>query len=71
MGLQHLRTNYPTSLVGNSVNHDQIKVRAFHDHGVVVMNLSDPALSWVDREELKRIAAKVYGPAPMPMRNRR
>ena len=71
MGLQRLRTNFPTHLSGNSVDHDRIKVRAFHDHDVVVVNLKDPALSWVDREELKRIAAKIYGPAPMPMRDRR
>jgi hypothetical protein len=71
VSVRTLKTNYPTHLLGNSVNHDQIKVRAFHDHNVVVVALNDAALSWVDREELKRIASKVYGPPPMPMRNRR
>ena len=71
MGLQHLKTNYPTQFIGNSVNHEQIKVRAFHDHGVVVVNVNDLALSWVDREELNRIASKLYGPRLTPMRCRR
>ena len=64
MSMQELQTNFPRYMLGNSVNHDQIKVRAFHDHGVVVVNIHDLALSWVDREELKRIASKIYGPPP-------
>jgi hypothetical protein len=73
MGLLSLRTNFPTHLSGNSVDHQRIKVRAFHDHDILVINLNDPALSWVDREELLRIASKKYGakPAPSQFRNRR
>jgi len=53
------------------VNHEQIKVRAFHDHDIVVIDLNDACLSWVDREELKRIANKKYGPPPLTVRPRR
>jgi len=60
----HLVSNFPTRNIGNAVDHEALKTRAFHDHAVVVMSLNDPCLSWVDREELKRIAAKKYGPAP-------
>jgi hypothetical protein len=70
MGLS-LQTNYPTRLVGNSVEHEQIKVRAFHDHSAVFVDLNDNRLSWVDREELTRIAAKLYGRKPLPLRPRR
>jgi hypothetical protein len=64
MGLGYLCTNYPTRFIGNSVDHQQIKVRAFHDHDIVVISLNDPCLSWIDREELRRIANKKYGSAP-------
>jgi hypothetical protein len=71
MGLQSLRTNYPTHLIGSHVDNDRTKVRAFHDHEILVIDINDPALSWVDREELLRIARKKYGPKPMPVVERR
>jgi hypothetical protein len=71
MGLQSLRTNYPTHLIGNHVDNERTKVLAFHDHEILVIDINDPALSWVDREELLRIARKKYGPKPMPVVARR
>lgn len=68
MGLQALRTNFPAGLIGNSVDHNRIKVRAFHDYDLIFVSLNDPALSWVDREELQRIAAKLYGPKAKRMK---
>jgi hypothetical protein len=75
MGLQSLRTNFPTHLSGKSVDHQRTKRLAFHDHDIVVIDLNDPALSWVDREELRRIANKKFGakprPNPRPLENHR
>lgn len=67
MGLPNLRTNFPTRYIGKSVDHNRIKVQAFHDHDIVVIDLNDPCLSWIDREELRRIANKKYGPKPRPL----
>ncbi|MET4238578.1 hypothetical protein [Bradyrhizobium sp. RT10b] len=67
MGLSALRTNYPTRQLGNSVDYERTKKLAFHDHDIVIIDLNDPALTWVDREELKRIANKKFGQKPRPV----
>ena len=41
--------------------YEALKRHAFEDQGIVVAKVDDPRLSWVDREELKRIGAKLYG----------
>lgn len=55
----HLRTNAPQP--GRTINYESIKASAFHQDGIVVVNLHDPRLTWVDREEAKRIGTKLYG----------
>lgn len=57
-----LRTNFPTRELGREVDYDAIKRHAFSDHGVLVVDVNDPRLSWVDREEVKRIGMKLHGP---------
>lgn len=42
-----------------------IKQRAFHEHGLVVINLNDPRLDGLDRAEAARIGTKVYGAPPV------
>lgn len=62
MGTLHsLRTNYPTREIGRETDYEAMKRNGFHDGGIVVARIDDPRLSWVDREELKRIGAKLYG----------
>jgi hypothetical protein len=70
MGLQDLRTNFPRHNIGNAVDHQRIKVRAFHDHDILVIDINDPCLSWADREYLKMVARKKFG-EPAPRRDRR
>jgi hypothetical protein len=57
----HLRSNYPTREIGRQIDTEAIKRHAFNNQGIVVAKVDDPRLSWVDREELKRIGAKLYG----------
>lgn len=41
---------------------EAIKASGFKNAGILVADLADERLSWVDREELKRIGTKLYGP---------
>jgi hypothetical protein len=56
-----MRTNFPTREIGRQVDYEALKRHAFEDQGIVVAKLDDPRLSWVDREELRRIGAKLFG----------
>jgi hypothetical protein len=56
-----LATNYPTREIGRPMDTEAIKRHAFETQGIVVAKVDDPRLSWVDREELKRIGVKLYG----------
>jgi hypothetical protein len=40
-----------------------IKRRAFHDHGILVVDVDDPALmlSWDQREILRQVGERLYG----------
>ena len=40
---------------------DRIKQRAFHDQGMLVVNVNDPNLTWDQRELLNQIGEKFYG----------
>lgn len=55
----YLRTN--SLKPGIPMDCEAIKASGFRNAGILVADLSDPRLSWVDREELKRIGAKLYG----------
>ncbi len=47
--------------VPNARDSEHVKRMAFHDHGIAVIAIDDPNLSWVDKAELTRIAEKIYG----------
>ena len=61
--MMHLATNYPTREIGRQIDIEAIKRHAFNNQGIVVAKVDDPRLSWLDREELKRIGSKLYGEA--------
>lgn len=56
-----MRTNYPTREIGRPIDTEAIKRSAFEHQGIVVAKVDDPRLDWVDKAELKRIGAKLYG----------
>lgn len=57
-----MRTNYPTREIGRPMDTESIKRNAFHDQQIAVIDLKSPNLSWVDKAEVERVAAKIYGP---------
>lgn len=57
-----MRTNYPTREIGRPMDTEAIKRNAYHDQQIAVIDLKHPKLSWVDREEIERVASKIYGP---------
>jgi hypothetical protein len=59
--MMRLSTNYPTREIGRQIDTEAIKRHAFNNQGIVVAKVDDPRLSWIDREELRRIGAKLYG----------
>ena len=56
----YLRTN--SLKPGVPMDCEAIKASGFKNAGILVADLNDSRLSWVDREELKRIGTKLYGP---------
>ena len=56
----HLRTNAPQP--GRPIDNEAIKASGFRNARILVVDLDDVRLSWIDRAELERIGAKMYGP---------
>lgn len=53
-----LQTNAPKP--GIPIDCEALKASGFKNAGILIVNLDDPRLSWVDVAELKRIGNKVY-----------
>ncbi|MDB5552831.1 MAG: hypothetical protein JWL86_2815 [Rhizobium sp.] len=56
--MRHLRTNAPQP--GRPMDPEAMKASGFKNAGILIVNLDDPRLSWVDVAELRRIGKKVY-----------
>lgn len=41
---------------------EEVKKRAWREYGMLVVNVDHPNLKWDDREMLKQVGAKLYGP---------
>lgn len=53
---------YPSPLKGPSrMDCDAIKTNAFHDQGILVVDLDNKNLPWQERELLKAIGERLYG----------
>lgn len=57
-----MRTNYNTRQIGREVDYEGMKRNGFHDQGIVVAKLDDPRLDAFERQFLKNIGRKIYGP---------
>jgi hypothetical protein len=55
-----LQTNAPKP--GIPINCEALKASGFRNADILVVDLNDPRLSWVDVAELKRVGTKLYGP---------
>lgn len=40
---------------------EKIKRTGWADHGILVVNLTDSRLSWIDREFVEQLGNKLYG----------
>lgn len=60
--MTRLQTNYPARRLGNAVDYEALKRQGFKDQGIVVVSVNDPRLSWDQREMIKQVGEKLYGP---------
>ncbi|MDB5594886.1 MAG: hypothetical protein JWM36_1847 [Hyphomicrobiales bacterium] len=58
--MTYLRTNAPQP--GRPIDREALKASGFRNAGILVVDLDDARLSWVDKAELERIGAKLFGP---------
>lgn len=45
----------------NSVDYERMKKSGFVDHGILVVNVDDDRIGWVEREVLRTVGEKLYG----------
>ena len=57
-----LPSNYPTREIGVPVKYCTMKVSAFREQGIVVASVDDPRLDAFERQFLKNVGSKLYGP---------
>ena len=57
-----LRTNYPMRGIGRQMDTEGVKRRAFADQGVVVVSVNDARLDDWERQMLKNVGMKLFGP---------
>lgn len=47
--------------ISKSVDYAAIKVNAFRDHGILIVNVDQEQLPWQEKELLEQIGARLYG----------
>lgn len=57
----NIRNSIPQA---TNVDYTFIKKQAFFDQGILIVNIDDPRLGWVEQQMLKTIAEKLYGKKP-------
>lgn len=50
-----------------SIDYEAIKRNAYRDQDILIVNLKDQRLTWVEKELLNQVAQKLYG-SPRPGR---
>lgn len=57
--------SYRSNLAGPStIDYQRVKRSAFHDNNMLIVDLRDPKLNWVEIEQLKQIGHKLFGKPP-------
>lgn len=59
----YLRSTYPTREIGKQIDYEALKRNGYRDQGIVVVRLDDPRLTWDQREMVKQVGEKLYGPS--------
>lgn len=47
--------------ISKAVDYSAIKVNAFRDHGILIVNVDQDKLPWQERELLEQIGTRLYG----------
>ena len=53
---------HPKGFGGERMPPEKIKQAGWHEQGVRVVNANDPRLSWPERELVRQLGQKLYGP---------
>lgn len=53
--------------LSNNVDVTFMKHRAYHDQGILIVNVDDSKLGWDERQMLMNIGAKLYGKKDKPV----
>ena len=53
---------YPKGYGGARRDSDQVKRDGWHDEGVLAVSVDDHRLTWPERELVRQLAEKLYGP---------
>lgn len=55
---------HPKGYGGERRDAEQVKRDGWHEQGVLVVAEDDPRLTWPERELVKQLGARLYGPRP-------
>ncbi|PLL13907.1 hypothetical protein C0V75_00140 [Tabrizicola sp. TH137] len=53
---------YPRGYGGTRRDPDRVKQDGWHDHGLLAVSIDDPRLTWPERELVRQLGEKLYGP---------
>lgn len=53
---------YPKGYGGSRRDLDQVKRDGWHDEGVLAVSVDDHRLTWPERELVRQLGEKLYGP---------
>ena len=55
---------HPKGSGGERRDAEQVKCEGWREQGVLVVAEDDPRLAWPEREMIRRLGSKLYGPRP-------
>lgn len=47
--------------ISNSVDYEAMKKSGFHDQGILVVDVNDDRIGWIERQMLVNVGEKLYG----------
>lgn len=56
------RSEYRNPLnLSNSVDYEAMKRNGFHDQGILIADINDDRIGWIERQMLINVGEKLYG----------
>lgn len=47
--------------IPDSMDVEEVKADGFNSHGILVVTVADPRLSWIERQIIEQIGKRLYG----------